>query len=90
MGTTGTATVTAPPAAPLADKTFKIYLRWFRDKGRGQEAADALSGEGVIQDMDLTWPIAVWSCKTNKEAMEKWDRLWAEFKVNAMTYVICY
>lgn len=58
------------------------YLRWFRDKGRGQEAADAT---GAVQEMDGIWPIAKLPAdSTNQE--ELWRMLCSEYGVNATYY----
>lgn len=70
------------PAARPASPDDKLFLNWWRDKGRGQEAADAV---GAQQPMDGTWPAAILPCATNKEANEKWDHLYKTYGVNAMT-----
>ena len=59
-------------------------LQWYRDiVPRGQEAADAVGAEQV---MDGSWPVAVWPCSDPADAKQKWSRLYEEFGVNAMTY----
>lgn len=58
-------------------------LQWFRDQGRGQEAADAINAEQVMYGI---WPVAIWRCECRQDAEQKWQRLYAEFAVNAMTY----
>lgn len=70
------------------DPTIKMFLRWYRDRPNGQVSADAIPE--VEQTVDGTWPVAIWPCRTRQEAEQRWDRLWKEFGVNAMTYVICY
>lgn len=59
-------------------------LRWFRDKGRGQEAADVLGAE---QTMDGSWPVATLKCERRSTADMRWWQLLVHFDVNAMTYI---
>lgn len=63
--------------------TTEPELRWFRDQGRGQEAADAV---GAKQEMDGVWPVANWPCKDYKESDMRWQHLLKVYGVNAMTY----
>lgn len=58
------------------------HLRWFRDRGRGQEAADATGAEQVF---DGSWPVAVLPCPP-EEQWSVWDHLLETFDVNAMYY----
>jgi hypothetical protein len=60
-----------------------LSLRWFRDQGRGQEAADAVKADQVL---DGPWPVAVLTCKDYKDSEEKWWDLLRRFGVNSMTY----
>lgn len=56
------------------------YLQWYRDKGRGQEAADAL---GAVQSLDGVWPIArIYG--TRAELDVKWRELYMTYRVNPM------
>ena len=47
---------------------MNTYLFWFRDRGHGQEAADAL---GAIQELDGSWPVAKLEVSNDTK-----DRLW--------------
>jgi hypothetical protein len=58
-------------------------LRWYRDQGRGQEAADNTNAD---QLMDGTWPIAVLPCDGYKDAGKRWKDLLDTYGVNATTY----
>lgn len=60
-----------------------IYLQWYRDKGRGQEAADATGAEQLVDG----WPIARIH-GTNDELRVKWRELLDTFGVNATTWYI--
>lgn len=64
-------------------RTTRIYLRWYRDKGNGQKAADAVPG--IVQTEDGAWPTAEWDCDSNAEACARWEFLYKTFGVNAMT-----
>lgn len=57
------------------------YLRWFRDKGRGQEASDHFE---ATESMDGNWPIASLSFNTEKERERMWDQLYNDYGVNAL------
>jgi len=57
-------------------------LRWYRDKGRGQEAADAT---GATQTTD-TWPMAILPCADNQDASRRWWTLLKSYGVNATTW----
>jgi hypothetical protein len=59
-----------------------ITLRWYRDKGRGQEAADHVEAKQVMDG----WPIAILECCDSDEADRRWHYLLSMFGVNAMTY----
>lgn len=61
-----------------------IYLQWYRDKGRGQEAADANPNAEQLVDI---WPVARIR-GTNDELLVKWKELLDTFEVNATTYYI--
>lgn len=61
----------------------RIYLQWYRDKGRGQEASTAM---GAVESLDGSWPIARIDCKDNEEANALWDRIYKTYDVNAMTW----
>lgn len=65
----------------------EIYLQWYRDRGKGQEASRAMGAEEV---MDGSSPVAVLSVSCQEEVEACWDELYLQFGVNAMTYVICY
>lgn len=57
-------------------------LRWFRDQGRGQEAADVTGADQIID----VWPQAVLPCTSYEDSEVKWRGLLNRFGVNAMTY----
>lgn len=61
---------------------MNMYLQWYRDQGRGQEAADAI---GAIQDMDGSWPTAKLPV-TRETQDEKWRHLLHTYGINAMFY----
>lgn len=61
----------------------RITLRWWRDRPRGQEAADDV---GADQDMDGTWPRAVLECSDREHERRMWLYLLSRFGVNAMGY----
>lgn len=57
------------------------YLQWYRDKGRGQEAAELMLAEESVD----VWPIA--RIYGPAKYLEKiWDVLMKRFEVNAMTW----
>lgn len=68
----------------------RIYLQWYRDKGRGQEAAEAMDAKQLTD----YWPIAVIEfpnpnqCALAIEAARDslWWHLLLNYGVNAMTY----
>jgi predicted acetyltransferase len=60
-----------------------IQLRWFRDQGLGQVAADAVNAE---QTQIGSWPVAVLRFDTKEKADAEWWRLFQQFNVNAMTH----
>lgn len=63
-----------------------MYLRWFRDKGRGQEASNAVNAR---EDFDGAWPIAMWQGDREQcEAM--WKYLYTTFDVNPTNYANKY
>lgn len=61
----------------------KISLRWYRDQGRGQEAADDVGAE---QGMDGSWPIAILHCESRYHERRMWQYLFKTFGVNAMAW----
>ncbi len=63
-----------------------IYLKWFRDQGRGQEASTAVKAVESVYD-GIPWPVAVVNCTDRTHANEVWEKLYREFGVNAMTYI---
>jgi hypothetical protein len=62
---------------------MQLHLRWFRDQGRGQEAADTV---GAIQTTDGAWDVAILFCNSYKDSETQWWNLLNTFQVNAMTY----
>lgn len=59
------------------------YLHWFRDRGNGQSAADAL---GAVQVQDGSWPVAIILEDDRAKRNALWERLWREYAINAMDY----
>ena len=57
-------------------------LRWYRDKGRGQEAADATSANQVVD----IWPMAILPCSDHQDADRRWWDLYRTYGVNATLY----
>jgi hypothetical protein len=64
----------------------KISLRWYRDRDRGQQAADTTGAE---QTACGTWPMAVWPCDNATIANLRWAWLLDTFGVNAETRHEC-
>jgi hypothetical protein len=61
----------------------RIHLQWYRDKGRGQEAADA--NDYTVYQLTHVWPIGLIVCKDNEEVRARWQHLYDTYGVNAMT-----
>ncbi len=67
----------------------RIYLEWYRDKGRGQEAADAMGAKQLTN----IWPVAVIEFPNPHQceyaiaaaAESLWWHLLLAFGVNAVT-----
>ncbi len=63
---------------------MQITLTWFRDYGRGQEAADRLLAE---QYVDI-WPMASVTLPSVEMAKMAQEKIYNLFKINALIVVV--
>lgn len=68
-------------------QTKRLYLQWYRDKGKGQQATDDIPG--IIETTCGAWLIAEWECDSQQEARDRWVFLLKRYEINAMTVTEC-